>query len=691
MKLLKKKVLSSAMALAMVASFALPMMSAYADTVNGKTVITGQVEDEETGDKTDITYTTTFDSSKIKATVPETTVVNIYKVAGTKFENAPFGHDGGKISDEDIKKIGSEVTYLGGVVFNYIGVENAKLTGTKAVKAAAKNAVALTFKDHALDKSDVTDKDGFIAKLNATVDAMSADSLKNVEGSSLDEKKAAVKASIAASIVEADLDATAETTGLTTANLKSGSYFFLEKSRPTEVSSGVAVPFSITLPLTNSVKMGDFEAGTGYLTEVSLYPKNVKGDLPKPEKDVEEVGNDKANYNIGDVVPWIISTNVPGNIADYEKFEIYDTVDTRLDFVAGSIKVYYTDKTTMDEITKTAEVPAGSYTITGNEPTGLPADRTLKVTVTDFGAFDTALEGMVAKDTKAKDYKLYVVFDTKINATAVMGKEIPNQANLDYDNTNNGVDDKTTEPTDKNIVETGGKLFHKNKNGDKTNPLAGAVFALNDGEGENSQMIWTDELIAANDAAIKAGQFADASYEKVTSVTKGDKIFMISDDKGEFGMKGLQYTYYFNDEKTGAIEAITEEITKATGVTADQMDSETFIINQKPDSDTNDESTLLKNVYLHKHAYNVKEVKAPANFALREDKIDFVVNSLSYNTKPTEIEVDAADAEKLEIENRDLTIPQTGGIGTVLFAIAGTAVMGGAAFMIVKRRRSEEN
>ena len=42
------------------------------------------------------------------------------------------------------------------------------------------------------------------------------------------------------------------------------------------------------------------------------------------------------------------------------------------------------------------------------------------------------------------------------------------------------------------------------------------------------------------------------------------------------------------------------------------------------------------------------------------------------------------------VKNKDLTIPPTGGIGTVIFAIAGIALMAGA-FVAIKRRSAEEN
>ena len=47
------------------------------------------------------------------------------------------------------------------------------------------------------------------------------------------------------------------------------------------------------------------------------------------------------------------------------------------------------------------------------------------------------------------------------------------------------------------------------------------------------------------------------------------------------------------------------------------------------------------------------------------------------------------DKGNMLVKNKDLTIPPTGGIGTVIFAIAGIALMAGA-FVAIKKRSAEE-
>ncbi|WP_414617026.1 LPXTG cell wall anchor domain-containing protein [Streptococcus equi] len=40
--------------------------------------------------------------------------------------------------------------------------------------------------------------------------------------------------------------------------------------------------------------------------------------------------------------------------------------------------------------------------------------------------------------------------------------------------------------------------------------------------------------------------------------------------------------------------------------------------------------------------------------------------------------------------NKKITIPQTGGIGTVIFTIAGLAIMIGSGYVMVRRHRNDK-
>lgn len=111
---------------------------------------------------------------------------------------------------------------------------------------------------------------------------------------------------------------------------------------PDTVSSAVAVPFFATFPMAKS-------DGTGYLSEVHVYPKNVQGDIPKPGKDVEKIGNDDGSYKIGDDIDFILKGSIPSNIQDYETYNLVDTFDSQL--TPNTTDVTEQDKPTKKKVT----------------------------------------------------------------------------------------------------------------------------------------------------------------------------------------------------------------------------------------------------------------------------------------------------------------------------------------------------
>ncbi|MFQ8697441.1 MAG: pilin N-terminal domain-containing protein [Peptoniphilus harei] len=94
--------------------------------------------------------------------------------------------------------------------------------------------------------------------------------------------------------------------------------------------------------------------------------------------------------------------------------------------------------------------------------------------------------------------------------------------------------------------------------------------------------------------------------------------------------------------------------------------------------------------------YNLHEIEAPKGYAIPADgqKFPFTVNKDSYNSLNLESEnkmvasttTDTTNAQRLV--NKKVTIPQTGGMGTVLFTIVGISLMAGAV-VAMKRNREE--
>ena len=94
--------------------------------------------------------------------------------------------------------------------------------------------------------------------------------------------------------------------------------------------------------------------------------------------------------------------------------------------------------------------------------------------------------------------------------------------------------------------------------------------------------------------------------------------------------------------------------------------------------------------------YNLHEIEAPKGYAIPADgqKFPFTVNATSYsnlNLTGENAMIDSTTTDKTKAQrlvNKKVTIPQTGGIGTVLFTVVGVGLMAGAV-MAMKKNREE--
>lgn len=84
---------------------------------------------------------------------------------------------------------------------------------------------------------------------------------------------------------------------------------------------------------------------------------------------------------------------------------------------------------------------------------------------------------------------------------------------------------------------------------------------------------------------------------------------------------------------------------------------------------------------LQEGTYYLEEKQAPNGYAERKDQIEFNANAQSYTTGNINYNVDMKDTkDALRIDNNKITIPQTGGIGSIIFVVAGLMIMGLAAY-----------
>lgn len=174
--------------------------------------------------------------------------------------------------------------------------------------------------------------------------------------------------------------------GTATANLAVGAYLVCETGAPANVTQRSA-PFIVTVPMNNG------EAGWRY--DVHAYPKNLL-----EEGEAEKTVDDSTAVIEGDEVSWTVSSKFQN--APVDSFVMTDVLDSRLEYVAGSIVVTATmpDSTTQDVtdlFTTTLDAVTNTLTASANDPAGL-----------------AALNGLPA------GYMLTFAFDTKVLATGII-------------------------------------------------------------------------------------------------------------------------------------------------------------------------------------------------------------------------------------------------------------------------------
>lgn len=279
---------------------------------------------------------------------------------------------------------------------------------------------------------------------------------------------------------------TAETNAdgqVTLRRLPKGNYWVVENMKGT-IASARAVPFGLTLPYTNA-------KGNEYLKRINVYPKNtLNSDEPEIEKTV-----DKPNVAIGELNTWTVSLDIPEGIEDYKKFSFYDVIDSRLDFEG----IDYVIATAGD----VSLVKGTDYTVNYVAPR-------LDVVFTKDGR-------MKLKEANPK--KVNVTLKTRVNKTAIMGQEIPNNATIVFNN-GHGVDKEKT-PGIPPTVHTGGRAFVKKDSAEDGKVLKGAEFKIKNADGKFVRV------------------------ERNGSITFGrDGTTFTSDANGKFEVKGLPYGNY---------------------------------------------------------------------------------------------------------------------------------------------------
>lgn len=217
-------------------------------------------------------------------------------------------------------------------------------------------------------------------------------------------------------------------------------------------------------------------------------------------------------------------------------------------------------------------------------------------------------------------------------------------------------------------VQLGGRKFVKTNNEDKGSAklerLAGAEFFVKNAEGKYLVAAKKDAAAVtaakeALDAAVKAYNDLSAEDQKGT---KGDAAKATINEKQKA----------YND----AFVANATEYTWADAPAEGQADNRVVLT-----SDAEGRFEIKGLAY--KAGYELEEKTAPKGYAKLQSNPTFEVKDGSYASTDKELQYNKDNANNgygLQIKNKNVSIPQTGGIGSIIFVVAGLMIMGLAAY-----------
>ncbi|WP_105301709.1 pilin N-terminal domain-containing protein [Anaerococcus marasmi] len=229
---------------------------------------------------------------------------------------------------------------------------------------------------------------------------------------------------------------------------------------------------------------------------------------------------------------------------------------------------------------------------------------------------------------------------------------------VDHKDTDNPEKLNPTEPK----VQLGGRKFVKTNNEDKGSAklerLAGAEFYVKNADGKY--------LVAAKKdaAAVTAAKEAlDAAVEAYNNLSAEEQ-------KGE---KGTAAKNTINEKQKAYNDAFVANATEYTW--GEKTDPNVVVLTS--DAEGRFEIKGLE----YKEGYTLEEKTAPKGYAKLQSSPKFEVKDGSYASTADELQYNKDNADNgygLQIKNKNVSIPQTGGIGSLIFVVAGLAIMAGA-------------
>lgn len=434
-----------------------------------------------------------------------------------------------------------------------------------------------------------------------------------------------------------ETDATGHTS---VSDMERGLYLLVETRVPENVTS-TCNPFFVSLPMTTI-------DGAAWNYDVTVYPKNQTGN-PDLEKTVREAKNSTgkntgsltditdgyahtASASIGDTVDYQIISTLPtitSKASDLSEYAYVDTMSKGIKYNKNDVAIeFFKDSGCTDKITTWAE-DSGKFTVAYDD-----AQNIMTIRMTEAGLSEINEAATVYTDSVKRGYSdctMRITYVATLTADAKMGDtDNPNEVELTWRRTNNTYFDTLKDCCH---VYTYGidvlKQFSDN-GGNRRN----VKFKLHNG---------------TDDCYIIAEQKDGMYYAKGITSKKSDATTFIPNSSGHIVVKGLEDDTY----------SLTETATD-------------------------------KGYILLKDAVKIV-IKTAENGQCEQCGTKLLTASATVNGKDVTMTDGNAIVPLTVVNNPGFDLPKTGGYGTWMFTIGGVALLGAAAFIVIRSRKHKND
>lgn len=478
-------------------------------------------------------------------------------------------------------------------------------------------------------------------KTKGDVNYFTSDALNNKLATALTANATTVKNALEAAVKNGGVAMTeTDATGHTSAsNMEQGLYLVVETRVPENVTS-TCNPFFVSLPMTTI-------DGAAWSYDVTVYPKNQTGN-PDLEKTVREAKNSTgkntgsltditdgfehiATASVGDTVDYQVISTLPtitSKASSLSEYTYVDTMSKGIRYNKNDVVIeFFRDPVCADKI-NTWDENSGKFTVAYDDTAN-----TMTIRMTDTGLSEINEAATVYTDSVKRGYSdctMRITYAATLTADAKMGDtDNPNEVVLTWKRTN------TT--------------------------------------------------------------YFDTLKDCCHVYTYGiDVLKQFSDNGGN--VRNVKFRLHNDTDDCYIIAEQKDGVYHAKGLTAKKSDATTFIPNAQG-------HIVVKG--LEDDAYSLTEIATDKGYVLLKDAVKIVIKtsengqcekcgaklltaSATVNGKDVTMTDGNAIVPLTVVNNPGFDLPKTGGYGTWMFTVGGAALLGAAAFIVIRSRKHKD-